>query len=146
MIGGTRFDLGFRGQQLERVETAFVPGEPAATVHRVSRGKGAILWMPVPVEVSDSVEATVALYRFALAQAGVRPVANVEPSDGSVFAGVQRFADVVLVALVSESGADCDVTVGLPGGAPARLRLPAGRAALLMFDRKTGALVASSVP
>ena len=145
VIGGTPFDLGFRGQQLERVETAFVHGEEAATVHRVVRGKGTILWMPVPVEISDSVDATAALYRSAFAQAGVAPVVNVEPSDGSVFAGVERFAEVVLVALVSESGADRDVTVGLPGGPPTRLRLPAGRAAIMLFDRKTGALMASDV-
>ena len=71
VIGGTPFAVGFRGQQLERVDTAFIPGEFAATVHRVGRGKGAILWMPVPVEISDSVDATVALYRAAFAQAGV---------------------------------------------------------------------------
>ena len=100
--------------------------------------------MPVPVEISDSVDATVALYRAAFAQAGVVPVVNVEPSDGSVFAGVERFADVVLVALASESSADRDVTVGLPGASPSRLRLPAGRAAILLFDRKTGAVVARS--
>ncbi len=144
VIGGRPFVVGFRGQQLERVETAVVTGEQAATVHRVGRGKGALLWMPVPVEVSDSGDATVALYREAFAQAGIRPEVVVEPSDGSVFAGVERFADVVLVALVSESGADCDLTVGLPGRAPSHLRLPAGRAALLLFNRKTGALVARS--
>ncbi len=143
VVGSMPFDLGFRGQQLERVETAVIPGEPAATVHRVALGKGTILWMPVPVELSDSVDATVALYRAAFAQAGIGPVVNVEPADGSVFAGVQRLADVVLVALVSESGADRDVTVGLAGAAPRRVRLPAGRAALLLFDRKSGALVAT---
>ena len=146
VIGGTPYDLGFRGQQLERVETAFVSGEPAATLHRVSRGKGAILWMPVPVEISDSVDATVVLYRAALAQAGVAPVVRVEPSDGSVFAEAQRFADVVLVAMASESGADRDVTVGLPGAAPTRVHLPAGRAALVLFDRRTGKVVAATVP
>jgi hypothetical protein len=143
LIGSTSFDLGFRGEQLERVDTAFVPGESTAVVHRVARGKGAILWMPVPVEISDSVEATVALYRSAIEQAGVEPAVRVEPSDGSVFAGAQRFADVVLVALVSESGAGRDVVVGLPGAAASRIHLPAGRAALLLFDRKSGALVAT---
>jgi hypothetical protein len=143
LIGSMPFDLGFHGDQLVRVETALVAGESEAAVHRVARGKGAILWMPVPVEISDSVEATSALYRSAFEQAGVEPAVSVEPTDGSVLVGAERFADVVLVALVSDSGADRDIVVTLRNGLPARLHLPAGRATLLLFDRRTGKLLAT---
>jgi len=137
-IGGVTYRLGYRGDRLERVETAVVPGESPAGVHRVVRGKGVILWMPLPVELSDSADATVALYRAALAEAAIRPDLVVEPQDGGVFAGATTFADAVLVALASESGADRDLDVSLRTGPVARVRLPAGRATLMLIDRRSG--------
>jgi hypothetical protein len=138
VIAGTAYRLGYRGDRLERLETAFVPGESPAALHRFARGKGTILWMPLPVELSDSTDATVALYRAAIAEAGVTPAIVVEPADGSVYAGAITYADAVLLALASESSADQDVAVSLPDGVVTRLRLPAGRAMLLLVDRKSG--------
>ncbi len=140
-IGGTAYLLGYRGDRLERLETAFVTGESPAVVHRVARGKGAVLWMPLPVELSESSDATVALYRAAVVQAGVRPAVVVEPADGSAFVGAITYTDAVLVALAAESGADLDLTVSLPGAATTPIHLPAGRATLLLFDRKSGKVV-----
>jgi hypothetical protein len=143
VIAGTAYRLGYRGDRLERLETAFVPGESPAALHRFARGKGTILWMPLPVELSDSTDATVALYRAAIAGAGVTPAIVVEPADGSVYAGAITYADAVLLALASESSADQDVAVSLPDGVVTRLRLPAGRAMLLLVDRKSGRLLGS---
>ena len=141
VIAGTTWRLGYRGDRLERVETALVAGESPASVHRFVRGKGTILWMPLPVELSDSPVATVALYRAAIAAAGVAPTMVVEAADGSVSVGAITYADAVLVALASESSADQDVTVSLPGGTATPVRLPAGRAMLLLVDRKSGKVV-----
>ena len=141
MIAGTTYRLGYRGDRLERVEAAFVAGESPAAVHRVVRGKGTILWMPLPVELSDSSDATIALYRAATAEAGLKPVIVVESADGSVCVGAITYADAVLIALASESGEDQNVSVSLPGGAATPVRLPAGRAMLLLVDRKSGAVV-----
>jgi hypothetical protein len=141
VIAGTTWRLGYRGDRLERVETAFVAGESPTSVHRVARGKGTVLWMPLPVELSDSTDATVALYRAAFVEAGVTPSVVVEPADGSVYVGAITYGDAVLVALASESSADQDVSVSLPGGVVTRLRLPAGRAMLLLVDRKSGRVV-----
>jgi hypothetical protein len=143
VIAGTTYRLGYRGDRLERIETAFVAGESPAAVRRVVRGKGTILWMPLPVELSDSPDATVALYRAAITQAGVSPAIVVEPADGSVYVGANSYADAVLVALASESSEDRDVSVSLPGGVVTRLRLPAGRAMLLLVDRKSGKVLGS---
>ena len=118
-------------------------GESPAAVHRIARGKGTILWMPLPVELADSPDATVALYGAAVAEAGVKPAIVVEPADGSVYVGAITYADAVLVALASESSADHDVSVSLPAGLVTRLRLPAGRATLLLLDRKSGKVVGS---
>lgn len=142
LIGGTEFRLGYRGDRLERVETAFVPSEPVPTVHRIARGAGAILWLPVPVELSDSTDATVALYRAALSEAAIHPEVVVEPSDGSVFAGPVLYADSALVALASEGGADREVTVKVGSGPLVRVPLAAGRATILVVDRKSGRVLA----
>jgi hypothetical protein len=141
VMAGTIWRLGYRGDRLERVETAIVAGESPTSIRRVVRGKGTILWMPLPVELSESPDATVALYRAAITEAGVKPTIVVEPADGSVYAGAIIFADAVLVALASESSADQDVRVSLPDGVVTRLRLSAGRAALLVVDRKSGQVV-----
>ena len=143
VIAGTTYRLGYRGDRLERVETASVAGESPGSVHRIARGKGTILWMPLPVELSDSPDATAALYRAAVTAAGIKPAVVVEPADGSVYVGAITYADAVLVALASESSADQDVSVSLPGGVATRLRLPAGRAMLVLVDRKSGRLLAS---
>ena len=138
VIAGTTWRLGYRGDRLERVETGVVAGASPTALHRIARGKGAILWMPLPVELSDSPDATVALYGAAVAEAGVKPAILVEPADGSVYVGSITYADAVLVALASESSADHDVSVSLPSGVATRVHLPAGRATLLLLDRKSG--------
>ncbi len=141
VIAGTTYRLEYRGDRLERIETASVAGESPASVRRVVRGKGTILWMPLPVELSVSPDATVALYGAAIAEAGVVPTMVVEPADGSVYVGAITYADAVLVALASESSADQDVSISLPAGVVTRLRLPAGRARLVLVDRKSGQVV-----
>jgi hypothetical protein len=141
VIAGTTYRFGYRGDRLERVETAFVAGESPATVHRIVRGKGTILWVPLPVELSDSPDATIALYRAAIAEAGVKPAVVVEPADGSVYVGAITYADAVLIALASESSADQNVGVSLPAGVVARFRLPAGRATLLLLNKKSGKVI-----
>jgi hypothetical protein len=152
LIDGQAFRVGFRGDKLERVDTASVRGEATATLHRVTRGHGVILWLPLPVELSDSAEAVASVYRTALAHAAVRPAVVVAPEDPGLFVGTTTFADAVLVVVASESSADVDVRVSLPpatGGTTAAgqvapgttVHLPAGRARLLLLDRKSGKVV-----
>jgi len=152
LIDGKPFRLGFRGDKLERVDTASVRGEATATLHRVTRGHGVILWLPLPVELSDSAEAVASVYRTALAHAAVRPTVVVTPEDPGLFIGTTTFADAVLVVVASESSADMDVRVSLPpatGGTTATgqvapgtaVHLQAGRARLLLLDRKSGRVV-----
>ncbi len=84
-----------------------------------------------------------ALYRAAIAAGRHQAAVVVEPADGSVYVGAITYADAVLVALASESSADQDVSVSLPGGVATRLRLPAGRAMLVLVDRKSGRVLGS---
>jgi hypothetical protein len=153
-IGGQIWALDYRGEKLERLETAVVASQGLAVVHAIARGRGTVLWAPLPVELAESIAPTVALYSMALARAGVRAPVSVAGADAGAFVGSATFADAVLVALASESGRDSEVRVSLPRsdgtppkGAPGvAVRLPAGRAVLMLFDRRSGSLIARTTP
>ena len=145
-IDGRQYHLGYRGDRIERLE---VPDTPPA-VYRIARGRGAIVWATLPVELAESPDATVALYRSALDGAGVRPPVEVVPADPSVFVGTSVFADSLLVALASEAGVEQVFEVSVRAARPAspatRVVLPGGRAVLLVFSRADGRLVGSALP
>jgi hypothetical protein len=146
-IDGRVHHLAYRGDRLERLEIATVPGPGGPAVHVVRHGAGSVLWSPLPVELAQAAEATEALYRLAIRYAGVRPPVTVEPAEPGVFVGASVYEDAVLVTLVSESGGDRALRVSTVAGRSGHpVRLPAGRAALLLFDRKTGTLIASHLP
>jgi hypothetical protein len=73
----TAVRVPFRGAKLERIERAVVEGAAQARVQVIRRGKGQIVWCPLPVELSDDDRATAAVYRLALRVAGVRPAVTV---------------------------------------------------------------------
>jgi len=132
---------------LERAERAVVAGGDAAKVVMVTRGKGTIAWSPLPVELAESIDPTVGFYRWALAQAGVKPAIAVERGAPGFFVGANQFGSNWLVALASEAGEDREVVVThTPSGKRHTVALPSGRAMLLWLDGKTGALVDRSHP
>jgi hypothetical protein len=76
----TEIRVPFRGGKLERLERAVVNGGAPARVQRLRRGKGKIIWCPLPVELSDDDRAPSAVYRAALRVAGIRPAITVTPA------------------------------------------------------------------
>ncbi len=143
-IDGRPYRLGYRGDRLERVEVPDI----APAVYRIARGRGTIIWATLPLELAESPEATVALYRKALEEAGVVPPIDVAPADPAVFVGSSVFADSLLVALASETSIDTtlELSVRGVGTAPARVVLPGGRAMLLLFSRTDGRLIGATTP
>src|SRR6185369_12306579 len=102
-------------------------------------GAGRIVWSPLPVELSDDSEAGLALYRYALAQSGLRPILSVVDDDAAVLIRPTVFAGAVLYTLVSESSRKADLAwVHEETGTRLSASVPAGRAVLLWVDRKTG--------
>jgi hypothetical protein len=146
-VGDQVLAAGYRGEKLERVEKAVVAGAPAASLHTVRRGQGAVVWCPLPVELAEGTEATVAVYRAVAAQAGATAPVSVTPADPGVFVGASRFGDTLLVALASETSVDRRLDVraaGAPGSIG--LTLPAQRGLLLLLDARTGTLLDRTEP
>ena len=133
-IGGKTARLSFRGEKIQRVEKAVVAGQTAAQVVVAAKGKGAVVWSPLPVELSDSVEAAEELYRFALERAGVVPMFEAKGKDDAILVLPTRFADATLYAFVSESDSPASLdVVDKRSGAAFHIELKARRSALAVI-------------
>jgi hypothetical protein len=142
-IAGQPLRVPFRGGKLERVETAVLAeGEPG-TVKVIPLGKGAIVWSPVPVELSDDPAPAAALYAFALERAGVaRTLGSAGTPDQALLARPIVFEKAVLFTIVNESSRarTAELRAG-NAAAPVAITVPAGRAALIFMDRATGSVL-----
>jgi hypothetical protein len=145
--GDLSLSAGYRGEKLERVEKAVVAGTAAASLHVIKRGAGAITWCPLPIELAESADATVAVYRAVLTQAGIAAPVNVTPHDAGVFVGASRFEKAWLVVLASETSVDRRLEVRVVGAASSvTVTLPAQRAILVLIDPTTGAVIDKTEP
>ena len=105
----------------------------------MSRGRGRILWSPLPVEVSDEADSTAALYRMAMREAGVRPLFTTD-APSSVLVYPARYARHTLYThRVRDEPRDARARHRRRRpGQRTRLMVPGGRAALILMDRQTG--------
>ena len=131
--------------QLEPFASRAAVGPSGAV--RLPMGRGEILWAPGAVELASDDGAAVALYRWALARAGVTPRFDVDGADASVLVHAAFYRGAVLFTLVSEKQESSDLSVGLGGaGGEHDVVLPGERAALLLVRRRDGAVLASYQP
>jgi hypothetical protein len=149
MVDGTSLRVPFRGGKLERIERAAIEGVEVARVEVIRRGKGSIVWCPLPVELSDDERATAAVYRLALRVAGVRPAVTVTGPTGAGNGTLVRalaFDDALLLIVVNENDAVHDLRVAVTGATwpPVRVRVAAERAVMLFVDKKTGAVIGTT--
>jgi hypothetical protein len=126
------YELSFRGDKLQRVDTAAIAGATTPRVRELPLGQGALIWSPLPVELGHQVETTVALYRFALSRARVDPLFSLADPDPGILVYPAQFENALLLGVVSELGAPSDVTIEPTGAAPIRLSLPPGRATMVL--------------
>ena len=120
----------------------FADGAGVATI---AHGKGTILWASDPVELAEGYDAAAALYAYAAKAAGIAPVLReVEPLSPGVLAFATVLKDAVLYSFSAETfeSEKIDIEDALT---KARLHftLPAQRGAVVLLDRKTGAVLAS---
>ena len=136
VLDGRRYAVRYRGEKMQRVESAVTASE--AGVNVASRGRGRVLWSPLPVELSDEPESTAALYRLATREAGVSPLFTTDaPSPVLVYPA--RYAHHTLYTIVSETSGDTRVRVtDAQTGTTHEAVVPGGRAALILIDRQTG--------
>jgi hypothetical protein len=142
-IGDSEVRLSYRGEKIQRIEKAVIQPDQTPTVITVPRGSGKLIWCPLPVELSETDDATVALYRYAMHQAGVAPVCSVEPVNSGVTVIPAMFETAVLYTLISESDRNTDIVLThLEPKTELKIPLPAGRAAMAFVDRKNGNVLA----
>src|SRR5206468_3984305 len=105
-------------------------------------GKGKIVWSPLPVEVSDSVEPTVALYEFATREAGVSSKFSVGKRNPSILILPTLLKETALYTLVSECDRDTDLEViHRESNAGFSISVPAQRAAIVFVRRSHGTVL-----
>jgi hypothetical protein len=139
-IGEQEFRLSFRGDKLQRVEKAV--GEKMNELLVRQEGEGKILWTPFPVELSESIEPTVALYRYALVQANIQPYVISENKNASVLIYPTIFADAVLYTIVSESGKDESVKfTQRESNTVFEIAVPAQKSLLMFVGRSNGKIL-----
>jgi len=143
MIDGHEYQVSYRGDKIQRIEKAVVDEDDPQEVMTIPHGKGMIFWSPLPVEVSESVEPTVALYEYALKGAQLSPVFSLEKKDPSVLVLPTVFNDSILYTFVSESDRDEEVHVLDKETKTAfTAEVPAQRTALVFLSRKDGTILA----
>lgn len=145
-IGETEHHVRYAGEKIQRVEKALVRGEGTALTKVRPMGRGRIIWSALPLELGETLEPVVALYRLALAQAGLRPAFTAQAATPELLIRTTLFADATLYTFVSETERDTDVrlqhTETLTNFS---LTVPARRTALVMLESRTGKVVGSTV-
>jgi hypothetical protein len=132
---GRSFVLGFPAnvQQSETLTMRFEDGYP---VHLIPHGSGKILWAQDPVEFAEGYDATAALYRWALDQAGVKPpFEEKQPLSPDVLAFPTVLDDAVLYSFSNESDRWQQVDfIDAQTGAHVDFELPSQWGAALLLD------------
>ena len=113
-----------------------------STYKEVNYGKGQLLLVSFPVELSEGMEAAAAVYDAVLRKAQVDSPFTISGASAGVLVRPVFLRDAVLYLFASESGADEDLAVkDKLTGAEMKFRLPALRARLVMLDRKNGKVI-----
>ncbi|MBI1807142.1 MAG: cellulase family glycosylhydrolase [Ignavibacteria bacterium] len=142
-IDGSEYRLSYRGDKMQRVEKAVIKGHNQANVMMIPHGEGTILWSPIPVELSDTIEPIVELYAYAMKQANVVPVVSLEPNNSTVLVLPTVFDEAVLCTLVSECDRDTELTLTHhESGATVEVTVPAERTSLIVLRRMDGKVLA----
>lgn len=115
-----------------------------AGVETITHGKGTILWASDPVELAEGYDAPAELYAFAMKQAGIAPAfREIKPLSPGVLAFATVLKDAVLYSFSSEQFAPEQIDMeDAVTHARIAFRLGPQRGAVLLLDRKTGAMLA----
>ncbi len=142
-VNGRNYLVRFEGEEIQRIEKSRIENSSKGPV--VSKyGEGRLVKSELPLELGDSMQALVAFYRFAMAQARVAPIFTATPRTPAVLVLPSVFRDVVLYTFVSETNRDTAMQVtDLQTRKRFSVNVPAGRTAMVMIDRRTGLRISS---
>ncbi len=134
--------LSFNQQDQQLLE--YLHFEDGAAIKDFPLGHGQLFWCAYPVELSDSSHSAAALYRQVVERASIPP-----SWDGGILFGDAllinpiNLQDAVLYVFENESDQEDNMNLRDPvTGAQFAVRVPAGRAALALIDKKTKQIVA----
>jgi hypothetical protein len=140
-VDGREYLVRFEGEKIQRVEKGpldLLTGRPEV----IKYGAGSLIRSALPLELGDSMDALVAFYRHAMTKAGVTPIFTATPQTPAVLVLPSVFRDVVFYTFVSESNRDTTMRVtDLQTKAVFAVDVPAGRTAMVMIDRRSGARI-----
>jgi len=139
-LNDTNWPVSFGANRIAQVNKEIVIGEgqdDSAKVKEYAIGKGHLIWCNVPIELNERSEPLVALYRHALAAAGVNE--ELTWLQGGELPGIYgrklAFRDGALMIFVSEYGYDAEIEVIDPvTGSTYRFMLEKERSVLFMID------------
>jgi hypothetical protein len=138
-LGKTR--LTYSGEKTTYLDRAFTPD--GSTWVTKTLGKGHILFVALPLELNDNLQAVGDVYKYAVQQAGISPTYTIAVQDPGIVICPTRFPHATLYVITSESAGRSDVSFEdqlskkrFSGS------LPSGRAAMLLVGEK-GDLLAS---
>lgn len=147
-VGARDYLVRFEGEKIQRIEKSKIgdskgrPGETVYGVERLNQGAGRLIRSALPLELGDSMEALVAFYRMAMAQARVAPIFTATPRTPAVLVLPSVFRDVVLYTFVSEMNRDVAMQVtDLQTKVRFPVNVPAGRTAMVLIDRRNGSRI-----
>jgi hypothetical protein len=142
------FFLNFDQDKQTWLDTLQFKGD--GSVREISRGAGRIFWCAYPLELAEDLSAAGELYRYVAGKAGVAPAFTLlDPLPGGVLVHAAVLEDAVLYILVSdERGANpsrVNLRDNLSGG-HLGVMLGGERAAVVLLDKKSGAVIAKYEP
>ena len=138
-IGTQSFTTRYEGEKIQRIEKSVFPGNG---ILFQPYGLGRFIWSPLPLELGDSMPALVAFYKHVLTQSGITPVFHASPHSPSVLVLPSMFRDVVLYTFISENDQDKMINLThLETRSRVAVGVAAGRATMILLDRKSGKLL-----
>jgi hypothetical protein len=142
--GAGSIKVSFASPAQKALETLVLPD--GRSYLEVKHGAGIIFMVAAPVELAESPESTVEVYRHVLSRIGIEPEFDTARLAPGVLARAEIRKDSVLYLFVSESNRIEDIEIrDKLTGANLKLTLPAMRTKLMLLDRATGAAIASYV-
>jgi len=139
IIDGQEHQVSYRGDKIQRIEKALAEEGGTSRVRALKSGKGTLLWSPLPLEASDSVEPVVALYGYALKQSSVSSVFSARMKDSSILMLPAVFEEAAMCTLVSESDRDAVLQITHnESKTEFAVTVPAGRAVTVFIRRNDG--------
>ena len=133
--------LTYPGDLTTWAERGVLPG--GATFLETQLGSGRLLYVPLPVELAESLDSISRVYRYAIGKAGIAKIYEASTDDPGILICPTQLAEATLYALTSESSAPAHFSLrDLASGATFDIHLAPGRAALALITH-TGHLAAS---